>query len=119
MVVTLQQIGTVVRDYIVQKLASSNTGLKRIGICLGAELISGYIENNGLTLKNDLTVGAKVFTSKNNINLEMLKNYLKNAMSQCGPFSIVLPFNLPTVTIEPSDVDELYNILMSMAVQEN
>jgi hypothetical protein len=118
MVVTLQQIGNVIKDYIVQKLASTAIGLKRVGLCIGAELVAGYIVNNGLSMKNNLTIGSGLFTDKNNVNLEKLREYLKNAMQSCGPFSIQLPFNLPIVTIEPSDVDELYNLLIPMATQE-
>ena len=118
MVVTLQQIGMVTKDYIVQRLASSQTGLKRAGLCIGAELVAGYIVNKGLALKRDLTVGAGLFTDKNNVNLDKAKEYLTSAMTNCGPFSIELPFNLPVVTIEPSDVDEIYNILRPMAVSE-
>jgi hypothetical protein len=118
MVVTLQQIGAVVKDYITQKLASSYTGLKRAGLYIGAELVAGYIVNKGMMLKHGLTVGAGLFTDKNNVNLDKAKEYLKSAMQNCGPFSIELPFNLPVVTIEPSDVDELYNVLRPMAVPE-
>lgn len=116
MEVTLQQVGQVVKDYIVQKLASKNTGLKRIALCIGGELVGGYISNNGLSLKNDITVGAGLFTEKNNINLEKAKDYLNGAMQSCGPFSIDLPFGLPVITIEPSDVNEIYNLLLPMAV---
>lgn len=118
MIVTLQQLSVVVKDYIVQKLASSQTGFKRVGLCIGAELVAGYIVNNGLSLKSDLTIGAGLFTEKNNVDLDKAREYLKSAMTNCGPFSIQLPFGLPVVTIEPSDVDELYNILKPMAVPE-
>lgn len=118
MVVTLQQIGAVVKDYITQKLASSYTGLKRAGLYIGAELVAGYIVNKGTMLKHDLTMGAGLFTEKNNVNLDKAREYLQSALSSCGPFSIELPFGLPIVTIEPSDVDELYKILRPMAVPE-
>lgn len=118
MVVTLQQVSTVAKDYIVSKLANSYTGIKRMGICLGAELLGGYISKNGLALKNDITIGAGLFTEKNNINLENAKQYLSEAIRNCGAFSIELPFGLPTVTIEPTDVEELYNLLRPMAINE-
>lgn len=118
MVVTLEQIGVAIKSYIIQKLASSYTGLKRAGICLGAEILSGYIVSEGLKLKTDLTTGSGLFTEKNNVDLEKAKGYLKNAMQECGPFSIELPFGLPIITIELSDVDELYNLLKSMATIE-
>lgn len=119
MVVTLQQVGVAIKDYIISKLASSYTGIKRAALCVGAELLSGYVVNNGMQFKTDLTLGAGLFTSKNNIDLEQAKAYLKNAMQECGAFSIELPFGLPVVTIEPSDVDELYNILRPLATNEN
>lgn len=118
MVVTLQQIGLVVKDYIVAKLASNEIGLRRAAMCIAAEVVQGYVVNRGLTLKNDITVGAGVFTEKNNIALDKAAEYLRNAMQQCGPFSITLPFGLPSITIEPSDVDELHNLLNPMAVKE-
>lgn len=118
MVVTLQQIGVVIKNYIIQKLASSYTGLQRMGLCVGAELLSGYIVNKGLMLRNNVTLGAGLFTDKNNVDLDKAKEYLTNAIQSCGPFSIELPFGLPVVTIEPSDVDELYNILRPMATAE-
>ena len=118
MVVTLQQIGLVVKDYIITKLVSNETGLRRAAMCIAAEVVQGYVVNRGLLLKNDITVGAGVFTEKNNVNLDKAAEYLHNAMQQCGPFSIDLPFGLPNVTIEPSDVNELHNLLKPMAVKE-
>lgn len=118
MVVTLQQVGSVVKDYIVVKLVSNEIGLKRAAMCLGADFVRGYIVNRGLAMKNGLTVGAGVFTEKNNIDLDKAVEYLRNAMHDCGPFTITLPFGLPEITIEPSDVEEIYNMLRPMAIKE-
>lgn len=118
MVVTLHQVGSVLKDYILAKVASNEIGLRRAGMCLGAEFVQGFIVRRGLSWKNDLTVGAGVFTEKNNIHLDNAAEYLRNAMAACGPFSIQLPFGLPNITIEPSDVDELFNLLKPMAVKE-
>ena len=118
MVVTLEQVAEVIKKYIIDKLANSYTGIKRMGICVGAEILAGYVKNNGLSAKNDLTVGAKIFSEKNNVNLEIAKDYLSSAIANCGAFSIELPFGLPIVTIEKTDVDELYNMLRPMAINE-
>ena len=118
MVVTLQQIGAVVRDYIVAKLASNEIGLRRAAMCIAAEVAQGYVVHRGMNLKNDMTVGAGVFTEKNNVRLETAAEYLRNAMQACGPFTITLPFSLPQITIEPSDVDEIHNLLKPMAIKE-
>lgn len=118
MVVTLQQVGSVVKDYIIAKLVVNETGLKRAAMCLGADFIRGYIVNQGLAMKTSLTTGAGVFTEKNNIDLDNTAEYLRNAMRDCGPFTITLPFNLPQITIEPSDVEEIYNMLRPMAIKE-